>query len=223
MSLMAAFAVAASLTGPVESIVLPAPDLSFGRPAPRKAAFALNVADSCPPGFDCYAFRPSTPIRDSADRIAALAADHQVGAPKGFEERGVTKPKKEKFFGPVNVLMGVGLFGAGAGDVETTFTCLGTRGYSETPLPGGYVYQETRWCREGNADFRPFIEKGRWAAHGAKAGLNGAIWAGSYFMRRSRRVPLKVAGWVLPVFAIGYQGKLALDNMRTTDWVKKGR
>lgn len=222
MQLMAVLAVASSLAGPAEPFKLPALELSVGRPAPRKTAFALNAADACPPGFDCSPVRPS--LRASAERtVASLATgDHQVGAVKGFEPVDVQKPKKEKFFGPVNILLGVGLLGSGVADVETTYTCMGTRGYSETLLPNGSVYQETRWCEEGNAHFRPFVERGRWAAHGAKAGLNGAIWVGTHFMRRSRHVPLKVAGWVLPVFAIGYQSKFAVSNVRTTEWVRHG-
>lgn len=157
------------------------------------AGLELNADQVCPPGFDCTSTKPQP------------------------------KRKKEKFFSATNILMGVGLFGSAAADLETTFTCLGTTGRTETPLPDGSTYVETRWCYESNSRFRPFIEAGRGGAYGGKALMNVPFWVGSHFMRRSNNKTVRVIGWVVPIVAIGVQSKLAIDNKRVTDFVRTGR
>jgi hypothetical protein len=166
------------------------------------------------------------PIAASVDRVVANTfVGSGQASPSGFDRASfkLHQRKKEKFFSATNMLMGAGLFGSAVADLETTFTCLGTTGETRTPLPGGSTYVETRWCYEGNSFFRPLINSGRASSYGGKALFNVPVWVGSHYLRRSSHRTVRVIGWVVPVVAIGVQTKLAIDNVRTTNFVRTGR
>jgi len=165
-----------------------------------------------------------TPIRDSIDRIAAaVVADERVGRVEGFESSGVQKPEREKFFGARNLLLGAAMFGSTVADVETSYACFGATRTDYTPLPNGDVFVQTWTCHEGNRHRRKDFEHGRMRVYPVNIGVNGALWAGSHFLRRSDHKTLRLLGWTVPVVVTVIQSRQAFLNARITADIKRGR
>ncbi len=152
----------------------------------------------------------------TADQLVGPPAPReQVGNVPGFSDEGLIKPRREKFFGPVNLLTGLALAGAAIYDVKTTVDAYNLQGNYEIHRPDGSVSFVTVVVYEKSAFYRAAVNSNDvgslWRR---KAYVNAPIWVGSHFLRRSRHLPLKVVGWAAPVVLGGLQLKAGLDNRK---------
>lgn len=179
---------------------------------------AVNTADVCPPGFDCpSSVLSATPVRDSAARLVAslepgTAPTPQV--PPGFDSAKPPAPGKgESFFSPQNLLLGAGLAASAWWDVKTSKDC-----FAAPPVVVGTVMYR---CVETNPKMAANFAKGDGAVWRAKAISNGVAWLGGWGFRwlggkigGSGKVIGNIVGYAMPLYGIGVQVKVSLDNKR---------
>jgi hypothetical protein len=177
------------------------------------AVFVILAVLTASPVLATDASPSTTPLRDSADRIVA-----NVPPMSGFD--GVKKPHRESFFGPTNLLMGAALFGSTVADVESSLSCFSATSTRRTTLPNGDVLVETEFCYEGNGSRGNDYASGRSAVYPKNLAFNGAVWTGSYFLRRSKSPFVKALGWVAPVMVTGLQAHLAISNRQVENKVR---
>jgi hypothetical protein len=162
----------------------------------------------------------STELRTAPLSVELKGAGAQVGF-EGIREDAPSKPK-ESFFGPSNLLLGVGIAVSVVADVESTFSCIDTVNVVDEPLGDGRIRRTTYSCVEGNPRMEDYVERGRGATYQRKAVIFGVVWVGSHFLRKMDHWFPRAIGWIAPFVAMGYQGHLYFGNRSVVNWINSG-